>query len=363
MEQIESLNDKALLAAAMQEARATTRSLYAQCSEDELSVPYLTTINPPLWELAHIAWFQEYWCLRYRPDAPRSPHTETLLEDADARFDSRSVAHRPRWEMPLPDRARVDRYLQDTLDASLAALQRLPEGAPLELFQLAVLHEDMHAEAIRMTHATLGRSAVAAGCDAAGDGGQVVEVPGGVHRIGSDPSLNRFAFDNECPVVDVSLNRFWLDPRPATYADIAAFAAAGGYDRRDLWSELGWQLVAEGAAAPQVHAFWEGRRWRRRWDAVPAQNPQATAMHLSYHEAEAYARWRGGRLPSEFEWEVAMHRSPPLRARRPIRRRTRRWAAPRTVDLAISQERAAPVRRTREGHRLEDAPHASRRRV
>src|SRR5687767_9438649 len=107
------------LASALHDARRRTLSFYAHLDLERLRVPYLETINPPLWELAHIAWFQEFWCLRYRPDDPTGSRVAPLLEGADSLFDSRTVAHAARWQLEYPSPDALRRYMQETLDRVL----------------------------------------------------------------------------------------------------------------------------------------------------------------------------------------------------------------------------------------------------
>src|SRR5687767_8264847 len=131
------------------EARSRTLALASDLTGAQLIGPRLKIVNPPLWELGHLAWFQERWCLRHQ--VGRSELAPSMLDHADALYDSSAVAHSTRWELPLPS-------LDATLDYLGAVLQRVLDslasshGSALEYFaELTALHEDMHCEAFTYT--------------------------------------------------------------------------------------------------------------------------------------------------------------------------------------------------------------------
>src|SRR5207244_5071038 len=141
-----------------------------------------------------------------------------------------------------------------------------------------------------------------------------VTVPAGTYPIGSD---THEPFDNEHPRHTVELHEFAIDRFPVTCGQYLEFIKADGYMRRDLWSGKGWDWrLREDATAP---AYWrrDGNRWLRdrfgRSVPVDANQP---VMHVCWYEADAYCRWRGRRLPTEFEWEVAAAWDPAARASR-----------------------------------------------
>lgn len=285
-------------------ARKRTLALadaYQQALEaGAMQVPYRPILNPPLWELGHIGWFQEYWTSRNRqrargtacePDHARSP---SLLEDADGFYDSSRVAHRSRWELPLPGPAATRAYLAATLARTLELLDRLPEhpaDADLYFFRLVTLHEEMHAEAAVYMARCL-RVAVPAPRPAPvlGASCQALRVPAQTFRLGS--SGHGFAFDNELGQHDVELGAFEIDAEPLSWGRFLPFVQAGGYDRREWWSEEGWAWLQQASPAPLEAPGGD-------------DDPRSPAVHLTAHEAEAWCRWAGRRLPSEAEWECA----------------------------------------------------------
>src|SRR2546426_524669 len=141
-------------------------------------------MNPVLWELGHVAWFQEHWCLRLRADESLS---ESILDGADALYDSAKVAHDTRWDLPLPDPSATLEFQDRVLDRVLARLEREPDNEWFLYFvQLALFHEDMHAEAFHYTRQTLGY-ADPLDRDNAGKGALDgdVELPGGEFLLGA----------------------------------------------------------------------------------------------------------------------------------------------------------------------------------
>src|SRR5512134_1843174 len=126
------------------EARARTLRLTQDLEGERLLGPRLAIVNPPLWELGHVGWFQERWCLRtVRGGLP----VDSILDAADALYDSSAVAHDTRWHLPLPGIDATRRYLEDVLQRVRERLAREPENPALHYYaQLSLFHEDMHAE-------------------------------------------------------------------------------------------------------------------------------------------------------------------------------------------------------------------------
>jgi ergothioneine biosynthesis protein EgtB len=297
------------LAVALQDARACTLAFferYAEAGMDDPSrVPLLGIVNPPLWELGHIAWFAEWYILRgAASSAPGSALRPSLLAGSDAWFDSNSIAHDARWALGLPPASAIQAYCRAVLDGVLARLaQEGHSDAALYFYRLALAHEDMHGEAFAYTLQTLGLSwpgkePAAEAPFAAGE----LHVDGGTVELGSRPGSG-FVFDNEKWAQACVVAPFSIDAALVSNADYVRFIAAGGYREPSLWSEAGraW-LAREQAQAP--------RGWRREgdvWFAARFGRPcplvdTEPVRHVSLHEAQAYCAWAGRRLPSEAEW-------------------------------------------------------------
>ena len=281
------------------QARGRLRALIASLPRDGWLGPRAEHLNPPLWVYGHIVWFQERWCLRVRPDGG---FEGSLLEGADTLYDSSSVPHDTRWDLPLPDPAAVDDYAARVADAVSARL-RGEFSAELAYFaELSLYHELMHIEAWWMAFQNLG---YVPPCPLVLSGvtpGQPLAFAAGEIALGSGADAG-FIFDNEKWRHGVPVAAFDIDAAPVPEAAFAAFVDAGGYARRECWSDEGWAWRA--AADARHPLYWRpgGGGWQvRRFDRWTPLETEAPLLHVNRFEAEAYAAWLGRRLPAAAEW-------------------------------------------------------------
>jgi gamma-glutamyl hercynylcysteine S-oxide synthase len=277
------------LRAALIAQREYTLALYEDLPDvlwEPARVPKIPVINPPLWELAHIAWFQENFAWRVPALQNTGVKPPSCFGVADGLFDSADVAHASRWTNTYPSRDACLRYMRDTLAQTLDALET-SAAEDRHHFQLVLAHEDMHGEALAMTLTLLGLPVpdVVPERNTLQTAAHDIEFPGGAIALGE--CGRNFQFDNELPPQRTEIASFAIASECVSASEFAAFANSISYQDDRLWSA-------------------DGVLWRNR--AAPKETESFSglaAMHVSYFEAEAYCRSINRRLPTEAEWEFA----------------------------------------------------------
>lgn len=278
------------------------------------ALPQRTGLNPPLWELGHIGWFQEFWIAR-NPERwrgldadPQAARLDGVRSGADALYDSSRVPHANRWRLALPDARATREDLEAQLEAALRLLRATAgNDNSLYFFRLALFHEDMHHEAaLYMAHAL--------GIPIRDPRWTPTALPDARAPIDFDAetwllgySAEGFAFDNELDAHPVDLEAFRIDSRVVRWTEYLPFVEAGGYRAARWWSDEGRSWLAR--TRLQSPRFLERREngWMewRNGDWIDLDQALA-ACHLTHHEAEAWCNWAGRRLPTEGEWERAV---------------------------------------------------------
>ena len=320
---------KDLLSLALMDARNHTLHLFAQYQNALEAVDYLVpqgeTTNPPLWELGHIGWFQEWWIARNLQRAlgarcePAHTRLASIEPNADRWWDSSQVLHSTRWQLDLPNVNKIRAYLLETLESTLDLLEKSEDSDDaLYFYRLCLFHEDMHAEALVYMAQTLGLKLDApmqqAYTPAPMAPREPILIPACIWEIGVDAG-HGFSFDNERPQQSVPVPEFEIDAQPVTWSQYVEFVDDDGYDREALWSPEGWQWLqavsrVEGRRGPryvdQIGVV-SGAVMQTRFGTAHRMHGSQPAMHMSWYEADAWCRWAGRRLPFEVEWEVAAH--------------------------------------------------------
>lgn len=308
----EALRERAL--SALTTARERTARLTDCVDDAELTAQHSPLMSPLVWDLAHIGNQEEQWLLR-----AVAGHA-ALRPEIDSVYDAFEHPRAERPTLPLLPPGEARGYAADVRGRALEVLERSPlRGGPLVeaafAFGMIAQHEQQHDETMLITH-QLRRGPAAltaprppqAPADAAALPAEVL-VPGGEFTMGT--STEPWALDNERPAHRREVNAFHIDTVPVSNGDFARFIEDGGYAEPRWWHPRGHALVREHALAAPL--FWrrEGQQWLRRrfgvLEPVPWDEP---VVHVSWYEADAYARWAGRRLPTEAEWEKAARFDP-----------------------------------------------------
>ena len=292
------------------EARARTLLLIAPLEEPDLRRQHDRLMSPILWDLGHIAAFEELWLLRNSAGSIEFVEMPGIYNPFEHPRATREQLPLPTLRALLAGMAEGRRRVLDRL-----ATAELEWDSPLlrdgYLFHMVAQHEYQHGETILQTLKlkqgapyAAPRMVAAPNGAPAGAGGGMVRFPGGAVEIGTaDRSA---AYDNERDPHTVELAPFRIDVIPVTNGDFREFMREGGYRDARLWSEEGWSWLQE--AVVEAPKYWEreGDDWTvRNFDRVETVDDSHPVCHVCYHEAEAFARWAGKRLPTEQEWEAA----------------------------------------------------------
>lgn len=300
------------------QVRAQTEALTTPLSAEDCQLQSMPDASPAKWHLAHLTWFFETFILEgfetgFQPfDAGFRVLFNSYYNGVGDKYPrpQRGLISRPTFDEVLAYRAQVDERM-------LAVLERHPDDMELaRLVTLGLHHEQQHQELLLtdIKHALSfnpSRPAYARQWPLAGISPQPLRwmgFEGGLLEHGFEPGRDGdFAFDNESPRHKVYIAPFEIGSRLVTNGEMRAFIGDGGYQRPELWLSMGWDWVqATGASMP---LYWQpcagGGFHNFTLQGLVQVDDHTPVCHLSYFEADAYARWAGARLPTEFEWELA----------------------------------------------------------
>lgn len=327
--------------------RQQTARLLAPLAPADVEQQHVDFMGPLVWDLGHVAHFEAQWLVHHLEGTTSDPELDRL-------YDSFESPRPVRGELALPSWAQATAYAADVRDEAMGVLHRLDADHPLArdgfVYRMIAQHENQHQETMLQAldlrrslagHPPLEPPATAPTTPSVRDSEAIV-IPAGPARMGTHELGD--TYDNERPATDVTVDGFALDRFPVTCRRFAAFVADGGYRRPELWSPRGWTWLAEtGHELPQGwHPDGDGGFLVRRLGRLAPLDPREPVQHISWFEADAFARWAGGRLPTEVEWEKAA-------AWDPAAGRARRfpWGdgapTPRRANVGLSRSAPAPV--------------------
>jgi iron(II)-dependent oxidoreductase len=283
------------------EARDRTLRLVQPIATADLERVHSTLMSPLAWDVGHIAAFEDLW-LCHRTGGLDAVHPE--LMDV---YDATETPREGRGDLPyLPHDEALD-YLATVREHALEVLARADLSRGDSVWQMVLQHEHQHNETMLQTMQLAAQGVVvpprpARTPIALERRHDMVRVDGGPFLMGDD-SHGAFAYDNELPRHEVDVPAFEIDRLPVTNGAFLAFVDDDGYGRRELWSDAGWAWrTSESASGP---LYWTSDGRERHFDRLGPIDRNMPVMHVSWFEADAYARWAGKRLPTEVEWEKA----------------------------------------------------------
>ncbi|WP_150302822.1 ergothioneine biosynthesis protein EgtB [Pseudomonas saliphila] len=310
------------LAARFHEVRQYSLALAEGLSAEDCQLQSMAEASPIKWHLAHTSWFFETFILSAAPDAPAAfdPAFKVLFNSYYVGVGERhlraerGMLSRPSLEEIFAYRAHVDHHMQAHIESGTLS------DEALDLLELGLNHEQQHQELIltdlkhhfsRNPLLPAWRSASADGAANEQCANSFIQFDGGLVTIGHEGG--DFSFDNEQPRHRVWLEPFELARRNVSNGDYLAFMADGGYERPELWLSDGWDMRCNESLQAPLYWRHDGEDWRRfTLHGEQLLDHDAPVMHVSFYEADAYARWAQARLPTEAEWEHAAASQPDL---------------------------------------------------
>ena len=303
--------DPNAIAHRLQEARARTFELLAPLTDHDLRAQHDPLMSPILWDLGHIAHFEELWLTR-NLEGP------VQFVEMPGLFNPFEHPRSERGSLRLPNLAECREIMDEIRGRVLTRLAATDWDSPNPLlrdgyvYHMVLQHEYQHNETMLQTlqlkqgepYSPTRRFDAPVERRLEAGANRMVWFPGGALELGTgDRSA---AYDNERPVHSVDLAPFWIDRYPVTNGEYVAFIEAGGYHTREYWSDAGWEwATGSGVVAPMYWRRENGNWFSRSMDRSAPVNPSHPVCHVCYHEAEAFSRFAGKRLPTEFEWEAA----------------------------------------------------------
>jgi iron(II)-dependent oxidoreductase len=282
---------------ALAAARQRTLDLVASVDRDDLERVHSPLMSPLVWDLGHIAAFEDLWLVH------RFAGEDMVRPDLAEVYDAFETPRAGRGDLPFLRTEETIDYLASVRERVVAATERRGVGDGL-LHELVVRHELQHGETMLQTMG-LARLPAPARAEAPAGGGHtgldLVEVPAGPCELGAGP--DGFAYDNERPRHRARLAAFRIGRTPVDNATWLHFAEGGGYERREWWTDEAWHWKEQYDITHPLNWTDDGREWRV--DGLHPLDPDRPVVHVSWFEADAFARAQGLRLPTEAEWEKA----------------------------------------------------------
>lgn len=299
--------------------RAQTEKLSDPLALEDFGVQSMPDVSPPKWHLAHTSWFfEQFLFARHIPDYQAYDRDFAYLFNSYYECVGEHIERPKRGLISRPTVREVFRY-RTFVDQ---CLERVPDNEETRfILELGIHHEQQHQELLLtdikhilwsnpLKPVYLAEFSGNTTRPKKTDSPEWIDVEEGLYKIGHDAD-HGFSFDNERPRHPVFLANFQLQSRLVTNGEYLEFIESGAYEKASLWLSQGWDTVrASRWQSPLYWTFKEGAWWEMTLTGLRPLQLDAPVSHVSYYEADAYARWRGARLPNEAEWEVAAEHYP-----------------------------------------------------
>jgi iron(II)-dependent oxidoreductase len=288
---------------ALDEARQRTLALIASVSDDDLERVHSTLMSPLVWDLGHIAAFEDLWIVH------RLGERGLLREELADVYDAFETPRAGRGELPFLRPGEAREYLEQVRERTVDVIDQRGVGDGT-IAELVLRHEQQHNETMLQTlqlaqldgYELPGREPHDVARGRASTGLELVQVPAGPCTIGASP--DGFGYDNERPRHRTDVRGYLIGRTPITNATYLTFVEGGGYERREWWSDEGWSWKEDyDITRPQGWTADLRSEWRLA--GLEPLHPDRPVVHVSWFEADAFARAHGVRLPTEVEWEKA----------------------------------------------------------
>ena len=304
----------------LRRTRDVTREVVEKLEAEAVEAQHSELMSPLVWDLGHIANFEERWLVRALDAADDSAGiaaAQAEVQEADRTFDPQRTPRRRRSDLVLPTFGQALSALADVRRRTQAVLRTLPldPGRPLirdgYIYNMIAQHESQHVETMLqaiqlrpdLVFLPLTESAPPPR-PVRSPAGQMVLVPAGTFIMGTDET--RAEYDNERPAHEIDLRAYRIGAAPVTNREFMAFIEDGGYQREALWCDAGKSWLRDlQFRCPQHWLKVEDTQMLRSFGTINRIDPERPVIHVSWFEADAYARWAGKRLPTEAEWEKA----------------------------------------------------------
>ena len=292
--------------------RLETETICSPLQTEDYLVQPITDVSPPKWHLAHTTWFFEQFILVKYDENYEVFHPDFayLFNSYYNNMGERTI-RQDRGLMTRPSVSEIYEYRKYVTAAIKKVLENKPGAEVLHLVEIGVNHEQQHQELLaydikyilgtQPTFPDIGKYFT---LEEESQSHQWLSFSEGIYEIGHQG--NDFCFDNELPVHKVYVQDFDISNKLVTIGEFLEFMEDGGYDNFNYWHDEGWHFIQNnGITHPLYWHFRDGEWQHYHFNGLEKLNPNLPLSHVSMYEAYAFANWKGMRLPTEFEWEVA----------------------------------------------------------